>query len=267
MLKGKTAIVVAIGLGLLAAAFAWMAVRRANEEARKGFVPSPVLVAAMDVPPGTELTTEHVAQRMIPEQFVTTSLVKPENVSYVIGQKVLVPLQAGDVILWTQFETSKAAERLSTLVSKTARAYTVDTTGSKMNIGGWLRPNDLVDIVGTFQDPSTGTQIATTIMEKVLVIATGNITGTTNLNLLPENKRSFNSVTLLLLPEEVEAIALASEVGNLSFSLRNEQDYGTLDFRGHTSLATLLTGVRMRELGKIRSDTITVIRGNKSTND
>ena len=54
-----------------------------------------------------------VSQRSIPEQFITSSVVKPDSASYVIGQKVMVSLQAGDPLLWSQFETSRAAERLT----------------------------------------------------------------------------------------------------------------------------------------------------------
>jgi len=56
---------------------------------------------------------DQLAQRMVPQQFVTSSVVRPESVSHVLGQKLMVPVQAGDPLLWSQFETTRAAERLS----------------------------------------------------------------------------------------------------------------------------------------------------------
>jgi len=261
MLKGKTPLLIAVVLGVLAAAFAWMAVQRAEKEARKGFMPAPVLVASMEIPAGTEITLEHVSQRMVPEQFVTTSVVKPDYASYIVGQKVLVPMQAGDLFLWTQFETSKAAEKLSTIVQKKGRALTLDVTGSKMSLGGWIRPNDHVDIIGTFQDPGSGEQIAVTLMQNVVVLATGQITGTTNINLLPEAKRSYQNLSFLVLPEEAEILSLASELGSLTLPLRNPDDIDVQEERGRATIQTLLTGERMKALQTLRYSTIQVIRG------
>ena len=117
-------------------------------------------------------------------------------------------LQAGDPLLWSQFETTKAAERLSTKVQKKARALTIEAK-STTAVGGWMRPNDHVDIIGTFKDPATNEQVAVTLMQNVIMLATGKITGTTNINLMPENERAYGHVSLLVLPEEAEILVLA----------------------------------------------------------
>ena len=52
-------------------------------------------------PRGTVVTFDMISQRSVPEQFVTSSVVKPDSASYIVNQKVLVPLQAGDLLLWT----------------------------------------------------------------------------------------------------------------------------------------------------------------------
>lgn len=101
---------VAVGVVLLclgsAAMFAYSQKRAAD--ARKGWNLVPVVVAAVDVTEGTTLTMEQLSQRSIPEQFVTSSVVKPDSASYIVNQKVLVPLQAGDPLRWSDFETKKA---------------------------------------------------------------------------------------------------------------------------------------------------------------
>jgi flagella basal body P-ring formation protein FlgA len=48
----------------------------------------------------------------VPEQFVTTSVVKPDSASYIVDQKLLVPVQAGDPMLWSHFETKKQTDGL-----------------------------------------------------------------------------------------------------------------------------------------------------------
>jgi pilus assembly protein CpaB len=265
MLKGKTPLLVAAVLGLLAGAMAYVAVLRQEREARAGWNLVEVVVAAQDIAEGTAATEEMLGKRKMPEQFVTRSVIKPDSAHLLIGQKILVPVQAGDPLLWTQFETSQAAEKLSTIVQKKGRALTLDLNGSKMSAGGWIRPNDHLDIIGTFRDPSTGEQTAVTLMQNVVVLATGRMTGTTNATLLPENERKYNTVTLLVLPEEAEILSLASELGQLSFTLRNPEDIDVQEERGRATLNTLLTGERMRALQTLRYRTIQVIRGTSET--
>ncbi len=264
MLKGKTPVLIAVILGVLAGVVAWAAIKKREKEVRAGWNLVPVIVAASDIHEGTVVTYEMVSQRPIPEQFVTTSVVKPDGASYVVGQKVLVPLQAGDPLLWSQFETSKAAEKLSTIIQKKGRALTIDASGSRMGVGGWIRPNDHVDIIGAFRDPTVGEQVAVTLMQNVMVLATGKITGTTNINLLPESQRDYSTLTFLLLPEEAEILSLAGDMGTLTLTLRNPEDIDIQEERGKATMQTLLTGERMKALQRLRSATIQVIRGTES---
>jgi pilus assembly protein CpaB len=202
----------------------------------------------------------------VPEQFVTSSVVKPDSASYVVNQKVLVPVQAGDPLLWSQFETTKAAERLSTKVAKKARALTVDMAGSA-SVGGWVRPNDHVDILGSFKDTQTNETVAVTLLQNVIVLATGKITGTTNVNLIPEGQRTYSNVSFLVLPEEAEILVLAGESGALTLTLRNEDDVDVLEERGRATINTLLSGERTRLLQQKRLSTIQIIRGAASGDD
>jgi pilus assembly protein CpaB len=260
MLKGKTPLIVAAVLGAVAFLVSWSAIKKRESDVRKGWNLVPVVVAAVDISEGTVVTIEMISQRSIPEQFVTSSVVKPDNASYIVNQKVLVALQAGDPLLWSQFETTKAAERLSSKVQKKARAITIESK-STTAVGGWVRPNDHVDLIGTFKDPQTGEQVAVTLLQNVIVLATGKITGTTNINLVPEGQRDYNNVSLLVIPEEAEILVLAQELGALTMSLRNEEDIDVLEERGRATINTLLSGERTKVLQQKRFNTIQVIRG------
>ncbi|MEN9796851.1 MAG: hypothetical protein RL653_547 [Pseudomonadota bacterium] len=260
MLKGKTPLFVALGLGLMAGLVAYSAIKRKESEVKKGWDLVPVVVATEDITEGTVVTFEMISSRPVPSQFVTSSVVKPDAASYVVNQKVLVPLQRGDPLLWSQFETTKAAERLSTKIQKKTRAVTVDANGKKA-VGGWVRPNDHVDLIGTFKDPDSGELVAVTLLQNVIVLATGKITGTTNVNLVKENDREYRDVSLLVIPEEAEILVLASELGDLSMVLRNEDDVDVLEERGRATIKTLLSGERTRAMQEKRNAVITIIRG------
>jgi pilus assembly protein CpaB len=261
MLKGKTPLIIALVLGLAAGAVSYGAIKVRERQVRDGWNLIPVVVANVDIPEGTVITIDMIAQRGVPEQFVTSSVVKPESSGYVVGQKVLVALQAGDPLLWSQFETTKSAERLSSKVQKKGRAFTIDVTKTAA-VGGWVRPNDKVDVLGTFRDPQSNEMVAVTLLQNIIVLATGKITGTTNVSLIPENQRDYQNVSLLVLPEEAEVLALAADLGELRLSLRHEEDVDSLDERGRATIGTLLSGQRTRELEeKRRRVIIDVIRG------
>lgn len=85
--------------------FAW--VKKQAADARRGWNLVPVVVAAQDIPEGTVITYDQLVQRSVPEQFVTSSVVKPASASYILNHRLLVPVQAGDMFLWSQFESQK----------------------------------------------------------------------------------------------------------------------------------------------------------------
>ncbi len=64
----------------------------------------PIVTAAVDMKEGTIVTFEMLQQRMMPVRFVTSSIVKPDSASYIVGHPLNVPVQKGDAMLWTQFE-------------------------------------------------------------------------------------------------------------------------------------------------------------------
>lgn len=107
-----------IGLGIaalllcLGGGAGYLFVKRQETAVRRGWSLLPVVVAAVDIPEDTLVTMEMMAQRSIPEQFVTASIVKPESASYIVNQRLLVPVQSGDPLLWSHFESKKQASRL-----------------------------------------------------------------------------------------------------------------------------------------------------------
>jgi len=79
--------------------------QKAAQDALAGGQPVPVVVAAMDIPEGTVVTFDHIQQRSAPQPFVTSSVVKPDSANYIVNARLLVPVQKGDMLLWSMFET------------------------------------------------------------------------------------------------------------------------------------------------------------------
>ncbi|MDP2270538.1 MAG: protein kinase [Archangium sp.] len=76
------------------------------EAAAEDFVP--VVMAGVDMPAGTIVTFDMLVQRSMPARYITSSVIKPDAASYIIGQPLNVPVQRGDTLLWSQFEQMPA---------------------------------------------------------------------------------------------------------------------------------------------------------------
>jgi pilus assembly protein CpaB len=254
-LKGRRALAVAAALGLLAGAIGFGAIRAREREVREGWALTEVLVATTDLGAGEVLAGEHVGRRQIPARFVTTSVLRPEHAVQAVGQRLLVPVQAGDPLLWTHFETLRGVERLANVVQPRGRAVTiaVDDTGA---VGGFVRPNDHVDVLATVRDPATHEPSTVTVLQNVVVLATGTTTG----QAAAPVAETFSHVSLLVLPEEAELLVLARELGTLHLVLRHPDDLEIRE-RAATTPAALLAGERSKDLERIRHQTIQVIRG------
>jgi len=258
MLKGRTPLVAAAGLALLAGVVAFLSLQARDREIREGWELVPVLVASADVEEGTAITFEVLATSRIPEQFATASVVKPDYAESIVGQRVLVPLRAGDPILWSHFETARGLDKLSNGIMRKGRAITVPVT-DRSSVGGWIRPNDHVDVIGTFRDPATQEMVSVTLLQNVLVLATGKSSGA-----LPGDGGRYGDISLLVLPEEAEILVLAQELGSITFVLRNPEELDLEEDRGRATIGTLLTGERTKALRQLRYQTIQVIRGSTS---
>jgi pilus assembly protein CpaB len=79
----------------------------------------PVVMASQDIPEGTPITFDHIQQRNVPAQLVTSSVVKPEAANYIVNVRLLVPVQKGDMLLWSQFEAKPTKSNEAAPVSDT----------------------------------------------------------------------------------------------------------------------------------------------------
>jgi pilus assembly protein CpaB len=260
MWKGKAPLIVAGVLGLAAAMLAYKAVDRAQTKAQEGWVQVPVLVVNQDVMEGSQVSYDSVARSTMPSRFVTPSVVTPEHFDKIAGQRFMVPLQRGDLIMWNHFRSEDTFERLSGIVNQPGRAISLDFTGAR-GVAGWVRPADRVDILGTFVDPKDGQMISVTLMENVVVLATDKTTGASPRPAgLRARDQDYSTVTLMVLPEEAEMLTLAAELGSLRLTLRNPETLGTMEVRNRTTLDYVLTGERRKEMGAKRTKLIDVLR-------
>jgi pilus assembly protein CpaB len=196
MFRGKTPLIVAGVLGVLAALLAYQTIKSKEERLASKWKLTPVVVAGQDIEEGSALGYDMLAKMEVPIEFAGPSLVTPEQIEKVIDQNVMVPLQRGDPIMWSHFFAPGTVERLSDIVNNHGRAISLDIAGSQA-VAGWLRPGDHVDILGTFQDSKDNQVVTVTMLQNVVVLATGTISGNTLVEPRDKAGREYSNVTLL----------------------------------------------------------------------
>jgi pilus assembly protein CpaB len=255
----------------MAGSIAWSALREKSRKERAEWDPQPVLCAAQDIDEGTPVDQDMVRTCQIPAQFLTESFIRlsegadPDTL-IPWGQKLIIPVKKNDPLLSSEFESHDSVA-LAQEVPRRMRAVAMEAS-ERASVAELVRPNDHVDVIGTFRTVDGRETIATTILNDVIVLATGHQTG---MNPTPprEDDRHYRHAVLLVMPDEAELLALAQEVGSLSLSLRNPEDTVQWKPRGEvTGVTTLITGELERAIQPIRVQLVrspgpVVCRGNE----
>ena len=225
-MRGRTFFMIGMTVGLSAVPVCCQAEWRASQR-EYGVVP--ITVFTQDMRAGEVVTFEQISQRTVPEQYVTSSVVKPDSASYVINQRLVDDVQAGDPLRWSDFGHQRAQMkdvkgRLMTIELEPSRAFS-----------GQLYANDHVDVLATIADPLTRERAAQTLLQNVTV-----------LGVTERPAPALTSVQLLVRADQAESLQLAQEVGKLSLALRNPSDDEVLEPHPRTTLASVLSGGERR---------------------
>ncbi|MBV9964536.1 MAG: Flp pilus assembly protein CpaB [Alphaproteobacteria bacterium] len=221
---------IAIGLagGTAVLARAWLAAQRAQEiaEAAPLALPTPaksVLVARNDIKRGQILKPEDMMWQPWPEggvdkNYVVLGSKTPESFAGWVARN---PVSAGEPITESKIISPSNRGFLAAVLRPGMRAISVPVTITS-GISGFIFPGDQVDLMITFQVPNSGGssgyehKAAETVLHNVRVIAIDQ-----RLESKAGEAVVAHTATLEVTPKQTEVIALASEIGKMSLSLRS----------------------------------------------
>jgi hypothetical protein len=109
--------------GVLLGVVGYSMVKKAERDVRIGWMVRPVAAAASDLSAGTEIKFADVSVRKVPDGIATVSIVNPDSVSYVIGQRIRAPVSKGDPLWWGFFENSEVPFADRTLAAACSDAF------------------------------------------------------------------------------------------------------------------------------------------------
>ena len=217
---------------LLAAAGAVLLVlylRRYEQEASGGSRVA-VVVAVKPIERGKPLTEDLLATREIPQAYVEDRAIKASEKAKVLGLKIATPLQAQEIIMWTDLVIASDEQRdLSSLVQPGNRAMTIRLPPDDTSVS-LIRPGDYVDVLNVLPQGTGDARTAVVLLQRVLVLAIG--LETTN-DARPQDAQKQNMraplLTLSVNLQEAQLLALGAEKGRLSVALRNPDDQRVAD--------------------------------------
>jgi pilus assembly protein CpaB len=183
-----------------------------------------VLVAARDLPFGAPLAEADTNWIEWPINAVPVGVLRksetPEIKKDIQGSFVRSPIANGEPIRRERLVKGQTPGLMSTVLAAGRRAVAIDVSPNT-TAGGFILPNDHVDVVRLFRDPEQGAQVGSdmnseVILRNVRVLAMGPIFETKN----GEAVVTGATATLDLEPRQAELVILAQRAGQLALMLR-----------------------------------------------
>ncbi len=191
-----------------------------------------VLVAAADEAMGQVLQAADLRWQPWPESAVSPGFVtrkdKPDALETTVGATVRSPFLAGEPIRAQKLVRPESGFMAAILpAGMRAVAIVTDSRGTN-SAGGFILPNDRVDVIRTFRDDAASknagsdVQVSQTILRDIRVLAVGQLIQEKN----GTNVVTGETATLALTPPQAETVTLAQKIGSLSLALRSLADAG-----------------------------------------
>ena len=195
-----------------------------------------VLVASNDLPVGKVVKAEDARWQPWPADLAPVgSLTRagaPEAQKDVTGSIVRQSFLAGEPIRREKLVKTDGSGFMSAILPSGMRAaaMSIDTRGAT-SAGGFILPNDHVDVLRTYRDDEASkgagsdVQVSEAILKNIRVLAIGQNVQERN----GEKVVTGETATLELTPSQAETLALSQRSGQLSLVLRSLADQNSVE--------------------------------------
>lgn len=188
-----------------------------------------ILVAAKNMPMGDKVSLSKLQWQPWPKDlvqpFMITREAEPEAKKKLKGARARADLFTGEPINKKKLILPGSAGFMAAVLPKGMRAISVRIS-AETGAGGFILPNDRVDVLVTRKLPSSGSRdrtVSEAVVTNVRVLAVGHTFRQTE-----DGKEVVDgkTATLELTPRQAEVVARAENIGQLSLSLRSLNDNG-----------------------------------------
>jgi pilus assembly protein CpaB len=258
----RWAIVVLVGLGILAALSMSLLVNALRSEKRaelsgKGEVSA--VVATKSLPAMSWLTSENITVKKVPRKGLSPDYLS--NPISVYGKVLIVPVVENQVINRNFLISEGSGAQLASKLQPGMRAVSVPVSKHSV-MGGLLYPGCLVDVIATFRlgyEETKGQAISTTLLHGVQVLAVQSESIVSKSD--EEEKKpkttaitrteSLLTVTLMVDNRQAEALQLAMNQGKITLAMRNPLDQKSVEAE-----PMVLSEGKMARLGQLLAPSV-----------
>ena len=190
-----------------------------------------VVVASRDLTFGAVLTDADMHWQSWPKDQVPPGALSrtsnPDAMQEIKGSIVRATIATGEIIRPDRLIKAGGAGFMSAVLPAGFRAVAIDLTDQgKSAAGGFILPNDHVDVIRTYHpDDSPATFASETILTNIRVLAIGQSVQ----DKVAERTVIGSTATLELSSEQAEKVVLAQRTGQLTLSLRSIVDMAAKD--------------------------------------
>jgi pilus assembly protein CpaB len=223
---------IVLGVAALAAVLALVLIRgvmgsRAAEPTSAASAPiagEQVLVVTRDVAQGAALTPSDLGVALFPEGSISQAYVRisnqPSAQADFVGAITRRTFVAGEPITTASVVQPEGRGAMAAMLQPGFRAVAIEID-PETAVGGYIQPNDHVDVLVTHTDDAGGTDQVRTdvVIEDIRILALGDTTQPTNGSDGP-TKVVANVAVLELSADDARALAMATQLGDVSLALR-----------------------------------------------
>ncbi len=199
--------------------------------ARVSEPPGQVVVAEVDIPPGTALHGRVLRVAAWPRSIIPAKAVA--NPKQLEGRVVHIPIAKGEPILFTKLAPEGTAAGLGGLLDQNMLAVTVKTDAVS-GVAGFINPGDRVDVLVEMPSPGAGgggEHFSRIILQNLKVLSRGQVWDQSE----EKKPKEVPTVTLEVTPEQAEVLNLATFQGKIRLALRNQLNQAYSATRGVVS--------------------------------
>ncbi len=266
-MKQRVILIVSVVIGLLAALLTGQYLNAKDREYQsklqqltRSYRKIPVIAAKHNLPVGTMLTRDDLGVMDVIESAVRGHVVEEKDSAMLLNHRLQHALEPGAPIYWSDLEGGDPFSRgLAADIKNHQRAISIGVGGTAA-VSGMVKPNDHVDVLGTFSfpsptKPSEMEMVTLTLLQDVLILATGRDTAKNQVGSTDHSSGGYNSVTVEVTPREAEMLVFAEQArGRLVLTLRNpadveyEKDLPRVDFSKIQEEIAILNRFRQEKL-------------------
>ena len=176
-----------------------------------------VVVAAKALPAGATLDRASVKLRSLPESAVPTGgFLRLDDV---LDRPVISPIQPDEPVVEARIAAKGSGMGLAPLIPPGMRAISV-RVNDVVGVAGFVLPGMRVDVLVTGRPPNQNDTVTRTVLQNIAVLSAGQTIQTDG----KSQSMVVPVVTLLVDPQEAEALTLANNDGHIQLVLRNSTD-------------------------------------------